>query len=232
MKNRAFGRVSVTLPELDDGYLSNVTSLDHPRGAVQEFRYADADLRTLDLAKAGLSAGRITRLRAERVHLEEVRADSVEFNGCDLGAAQWTDSKLSRVVFRDCKLMGATLSRLTLDNVLFDGCKLDYATFDQIRASGPVVFTKCALVESTFTGCDLSRAAIDQCTLRRAEFDRGSYKELDLRGNDLTTLRGVGHLSKVIIDRGQEVELTLALVAELGVVFGDELDDPSPGSRG
>ncbi|MEU8919468.1 pentapeptide repeat-containing protein [Kitasatospora sp. NPDC048545] len=231
MNDRTFRRVTVSLPGIDDGYLSNVASLDNPRGIVQEFRYADADLRALELADTTLTSGRISAVRAERVRLEEVRADSVEFEGCDLGSAQWSDSKLSRVVFRDCKLMGATLTGLTLDNVLFDGCKLDFATFAQVRAIGPIVFSKCTLTEATFTGCDLNRAVIDASTLRRTEFERGSYRELDLRGNDLSEVRGTGNLAKVILDRGQEAELARALITELEVVFGEDLDDPARGSR-
>ncbi|MGW7579770.1 pentapeptide repeat-containing protein [Kitasatospora sp. NPDC054768] len=229
MNDRTFRRITVTLPGLDDGYLSNISSLDNPRGIVQEFRYADNDLRALELADTTLSSGRISALRAERVRLEKVRAESVEFEGCDLGSTHWSDSKLSRVVFRDCKLMGATLTGLTLDNVLFEGCKLDFATVAQVRATGPVVFSKCTLTEATFTGCDLNRTVLDTCTLRRTEFERGSYREVDLRGNDLSELRGAGNLAKVIIDRGQEAELARALVTELEAVFGEDLDDPDAG---
>ncbi|MFD7733398.1 pentapeptide repeat-containing protein [Kitasatospora phosalacinea] len=231
MSERTFRRVTLALPGFDDGYLSNVTSLDNPRGLLQEFRYADADLRALELADATLSSGRVSALRAERVCLEEVRVESVEFVGCDLGTVQWSDSKLSRTVFRDCKLLGAALSGLVLDNVLFQGCKLDFATFAKVRAAGPVVFSKCTLTDATFTGCDLTRAVLDETVLRRTEFEHGAYREFDLRGNDLSEIRGAGNLAKVIIDRGQEAELARALVAELEAVFGEDLDDPVPGRR-
>jgi uncharacterized protein YjbI with pentapeptide repeats len=225
MDSRTFGRVAVTLPDLSDGYLSNVTSLEIGRGVVQEFQYADADLRDLDLAHTHLITGRVTNLRATRVRLEEVRVDSVEFDSCDLGSAQWSDSKISRAVFHNCKIMGANLSGLTLDNVLFENCKLDYATFERIRAAGPVAFSKCVLNEATFTACDLSRAVLDSCTVRATEFGHGTYKELDLRGNKLTTVRGVSNLAKVIIDHAQQADLAEALTAELSVIYGDELSD-------
>ncbi|GHF58973.1 hypothetical protein GCM10018790_41170 [Kitasatospora xanthocidica] len=146
-----------------------------------------------------------------------------------LGNLRWADSKLSRVVFTNCKIMGGNLSGLALDNVLFDNCKLDYSTFEKLRATGPLVFNRCVLTESTFTGCDLTSAAFNNCTLRDTEFGRGTYKATDLRGNDLTALRGVGNLTEVIIDRAQQIELTQALIAELDVTFGDDLDEP--GSR-
>ncbi|MGF1430049.1 pentapeptide repeat-containing protein [Kitasatospora sp. LaBMicrA B282] len=227
MDSRTFGRVTVTLPNLDEAgtYLSNVTSLETGRGIVQDFQYADADLRELDLADTRLITGRITGLRASRAQLAEMRLDSVAFESTDLGSVTWSESKLSRVVFRNCKLMGATLTGLTLDNVLFENCKLDYTTFDRVRATGPVAFSKCVLTEAVFTGCDLSEVVLDACILQLTEFGRGKYQRLDLRGNDLTALRGVAQLAKVIIDRPQQAELAEALLAELDVTYGDALDD-------
>ncbi|MFJ9949467.1 pentapeptide repeat-containing protein [Kitasatospora sp. NPDC091207] len=223
MDTRTFGRVRVTLPDLADGYLLNVTTLENSRGTVQDFQYADADLRDLDLAHARLITGRIGNLRAARVRLEDVRADSVEFDGCDLGSAQWADGKLSRVVFRNCKIMGANLSGLTLDNVIFENCRLDYSSFEQVRATGPVAFSRCVLSETTFTGCDLTRAILEDCTLRATEFGRGTYKDVDLRGNELSGVRGVANLARVIIDHAQQADLGQALAAELAVTWGEDL---------
>jgi uncharacterized protein YjbI with pentapeptide repeats len=228
METRNFGRLDVILPGLDEPgvYLSNVTSLEGGRGTVQDFHYAEAQLRGLDLSNAQLAFGRVTGLRAQRTRFHDVRVDSVEFDSDDFGPMQWSDSKLSRAVFRNCKIMGAALSGLVLENVLFDNCKLDYATFNDIRAAGPLVFSKCALSEATFTNCDLSRTVLNDCTLRLTEFTRGKYQDCDLRGNDLSTLRGVAELRKVIIDRPQQTQLAEALVAELDVTYGEDLDDP------
>ncbi|MDF3292267.1 pentapeptide repeat-containing protein [Streptomyces silvisoli] len=225
METRSFGQIDVILPGLGEPgvYLSNVTSLEGGRGTVQDFHYADADLRELDLSNAQLLSGRVTGLRAQRTRLHDVRVASVEFDSSDFGPMQWTDSKLSRVVFRNCKLMGAALSSITAENVLLDNCKLDYATFNDLRATGPLVFSKCVLSEATFTNCDLSRTVFDDCTLRLTEFARGKYQGCDLRGNDLATLRGVAELRKVIIDRSQQAQLAEALTAELDVTYGEDL---------
>ncbi|SOB81658.1 pentapeptide repeat-containing protein [Streptomyces sp. 1331.2] len=225
--SKTFGRVTVTLPRLDEPglYLSNVTSLDSARGIVQDFQYGDTELRDLDLTDTSLITGRVSGLRADRVQFDKVRLDSVEFDTCDLATARISDSKLSRAVFRNCKIMGANLTGLTLDNVLFENCKLDYAGFEQVRATGPVAFSKCVLTEASFTGCDLGGTVLDACALRLAEFGRGKYQGLDLRGNDLTSLRGVANLARVIIDRAQQAELAEALIAELDVTFGDTLDE-------
>lgn len=227
MDTRTIRRTSVTLPALNEPglYLSNVTSLEGGSDRVAEFQYGDADLRDLDLADTHLMDGRITRLTTQRTRLEKLRIDSVEFTGCDLSNLQWTDSKISRAVFHDCKLMAAALEDVTLDNVLFENCKLDYSILTRIRAAGPVIFAKCSLRETTFAAADLVAALIDDCDLRQAEFDGGKYRGLDLRGNDLSQLRGLASLKQVVIDHGQTFQLAEALTAELDVTFGEDLDD-------
>jgi uncharacterized protein YjbI with pentapeptide repeats len=226
MGTRTIRRTSVVLPALNDPgrYLSRVTSLEGGRGRLVEFHYADADLRDLDLADNQLMDGRITGLKAQRTRLERVRVDSVEFSGCGLAALRWTDSKVSRAVFRDCKLMGATLEDVTLDNVLFENCKLDYSTLTRVRATGPVIFSRCSLRETTFSATDLGAAVIDDCDLRLTEFDGGKYRGLDLQGNDLSQLRGLASLRQILIDRTQTLQLAEALVTELDVAFGEHPD--------
>jgi uncharacterized protein YjbI with pentapeptide repeats len=214
----------VVLPSLNEPgvYLSGITSLESGRGRVAGFHYADADLRDLDLADTHLMGGRITGLMARRVRFDEVRVDSVEFCGCAPSSLYWSNSNITRVVFRDCKLMGATLEDLTLDNVLFENCKLDYSTCTRVRATGPVIFTECSMRGTTFAAADLGSALVDGCDLRLTEFDGGRYRGLDLRGNDLSQLRGVASLKQVIIDRAQTPQLAEALADELEVTYGED----------
>ncbi|MEW2417532.1 pentapeptide repeat-containing protein [Streptomyces sp. NPDC046866] len=224
MATRTFGRISVTLPELDEPglYLGNVDTLDSPRGTVRDFAYGDADLRALDLADTQLVTGRITGLRAKRTEFESLNLHGVEITGSDLGSARWSDSKLTRVHVRDTKLMGAALDGLVLDDVLFEGCKFDYATFEKVRATGPVAFIGCVLSEATFADCDLSDVVFTDCQFRLTAFGAGRYRDTDLRENDLSQIRGVANLTKVRIDHAQQDQLAEALVNELDITFGDD----------
>lgn len=226
MGNRTIRRTSVALPSLDEPglYLSHVTSLEGGRGRVTEFHYDAMDLRALDLSDTHLLDGRVTGLRTRRAELDRVRVDSVEFTGCDLASLRWTESKITRTVFRDCKLMGAVLEDITLDDVLFENCKLDYGTLTRIRVMGPVIFSQCSARETTFAAADLGAAAFDDCDLRLTEFSGGKLRGLDLRGNDLSQLRGLASLRQVIIDHGQLPQLAEALAAELDVTYGEDLD--------
>jgi hypothetical protein len=56
-------------------------------------------------------------------------------------------------------------------------------------------------------------------------FDRGTYKGCDLRGNDLSSIHGVGALKKVVIDRVQLLQPAEALADDLDVTHGDADDD-------
>ncbi|MBO0655554.1 pentapeptide repeat-containing protein [Streptomyces triculaminicus] len=88
-----------------------------------------------------------------------------------------------------------------------------------------MIFSKCTLRETTIRASDLSSVAFEACDLRLAEFEGGKYRDCDLRGNDLTTLRGVAALKKALIDRAQVAQLAEALAAELEVTYGEDLDD-------
>jgi uncharacterized protein YjbI with pentapeptide repeats len=221
---RTIGRVTITLPGLNEPglYLSAVDTLDSPRGIVQDFAYENVDLRALDLADTQLVTGRITDVRTKRTVFADLNLHGVEITGSDFGTALWSESKLTRVALRDCKLMGAALNGLVLDDVLFTGCKFDYATFEKIRATGPVAFVDCTFTEATLTNCDLSDAVFSDCGLRMTEFGTGRYRDTDLRGNDLSTIRGAAHLSKARINHGQQAQLAEALVHELDIAIGDD----------
>ncbi|MET8183873.1 pentapeptide repeat-containing protein [Streptomyces sp. NPDC005336] len=227
MNARTIRHTSVTLPALNESglYLSSVTSLEGGCGRVAEFHYADADLRDLDLADAHLVDGRITGLKTRRTRFHQLRVDSVEFSGSDLASLQWTDSKISRAVFRDCKLMGAVFEDVTFDNVLLENCKLDYSTFTRVRAAGPVIFSTCALHETTFAATDLGAAPDRRLRSAADRVRRWEYRGLDLQGNDLSQLRGLASLKQIVIEKSQTLQLAEALAAELDVTFGEGLDD-------
>ncbi|MBD0671302.1 pentapeptide repeat-containing protein [Streptomyces sp. CBMA156] len=224
MSTRRYGRATVTLPDLDDDpYLGVITSPPRPGSTVTEFRYTDQDIRALDLTEADLRNGIVHNVTAQRTTIENVRFSSVRITVSDLGSLRLSGSKASRTLFRDCRLMGAAITGAVLDNVLFENCRLDYAIFDQVRASGPLVFDRCVLTEATFTGCDLTGAVMRDCVLQATVLGAGTYKDLDLSDNDLSTVRGIAHLREAVISRTQQHQLTDALLAELNVTYSEDL---------
>ncbi|MCS0635117.1 pentapeptide repeat-containing protein [Streptomyces sp. LP05-1] len=224
MASRTFGHITVTTPDLDEPgiYLSMVETLDSPRGAVQEFAYRDVELRSLALAGGRLITGRVSGVRAKQVEFDALSLHGVEITSSDLGSVRWRESKLTRVHFRDCRLMGAALNGVALDDALFEKCRFDYATFEKVRATGPVAFVGCTFTEAAFTDCDLSGTVFSDSGLELTEFGGGRYRGTDLRGNDLSRIRGITNLAEVRIDPGQQTDLAQALVDELGITVGDD----------
>lgn len=221
---RTVGRVGVAPPALVGDRLTEVSSLDGDGGRpLRDFWYDGAEFDEFTLGPTHLVSGRVSGLRAARARIEGLRAESVEFVGCDLSRLTWSGGGLTRVVFRDCDLTGGRFSGLTLRDVLFEDCRLDGAGLANLEAKGPVAFTGCGLAGARFSCCDLDGGVLADCRLDRTEFSFGSYRRLDLRGNDLSRLRGAAHLHRVVVDRVQEAQLARALTAELDVVWGDGL---------
>jgi uncharacterized protein YjbI with pentapeptide repeats len=217
---------SADLPAFGEMELRPVSSLGLAGGLVSGFEFGGASVHALDVQDVRLLDGKIGSVRAEATSMAGARVGSVEFTGCDLGSLRWTGEKISRTRFDACKLLGARFECVTMEHVVFTDCKMDYAMLDQVRASGPVMFVRCSMREAEFTGCDLAGSLFDECDLFLSAFGPGRYKGCDLRGNDLSTVKGTHHLRQVVIDRAQLARLAEALAVELDVTFGDDLDDP------
>lgn len=188
-----------------------------------DFEYLGTSVRQIDVEDRRLARGRIRDLEAQRAEFADVTLESVLFERCSLLSAQWTRCNLSRVVFRDCRLVGATFDEHKWANVIFQGCVVEYVTLDTIRAIGPIAFVETKLRDVTFTGCDLGRGHMSGCELQDVEFVGGNYSDFDLRGNDLSTVRGADNLRGVIVSRSQRQELAEALVSQLELTYMDDL---------
>jgi uncharacterized protein YjbI with pentapeptide repeats len=224
MEEVTIRQTNVKLPVLpDEVELARVDSLGAEGGSVSRFELAGTRVRALDVKDVHLVDGRVRGVRAETARVKGLIGRSVEFVSCELGDVRWTGGKLSRIRFDGCKLLGARFENVILDHVIFSDCKLDYAMLSHVRVLGPVIFVRCSFREAEFQGCDLARAVFDGCDLGLTVFGPGGYRGCDLRGNDLSAISGAHHLSYVVIDRAQLLQLAEALAADLKVSFGDDL---------
>jgi uncharacterized protein YjbI with pentapeptide repeats len=217
---------SVNLPLFREEILEMLQSLNPADGLVSRFEFSNASVRALDLKDAMLIDGKIRSVRTDAASMVGTGVRGVEFSNCELGSLHWTGGKISRTRFTDCKLLGAKFENVAMEHVVFTDCKMNYVTLNQVRASGPVMFIRCSLREAEFNGCDMTGSLLDECDLTLATFENRRYAACDFRGNDLSTLRGVSHLRRVIINSAQLVQLAGALAAELEINFVNELNDP------
>jgi uncharacterized protein YjbI with pentapeptide repeats len=108
--------------------------------------------------------------------------------------ADWANRKvlrasLLRVELHTVRLTGAELAESTIRDVRFVGCRLDLASA-RLSKFERVVFSDCRLEELDLYGAQLQDVLFERCVLREATFSGVTSKRVELRGCDLTGLRG------------------------------------------
>jgi len=214
-----YGQAQVVPPFVED----DLRPVDDLRGEdpLSGFLYADREIRHLSTASSQLRNGRVRNVEAQRVAFNRVRLESLWIERCLLASAEWDECDLSRVVFRNCKILGGRFTGNRWASVVFDGCRIDYVTFESVRTSAPVVFTNTRLNDVTFADCVFPGGHMSGCELQAVTFAGGRYEEFDLRGNDLSTIRGAANLDGAVIAPAQRPELAEAFVAELDLRYLD-----------
>lgn len=212
----------VALPNLDSHPLDEIDTLASGQVVLSEFHLADDTPDSLELSDCRLDTGRISGLRVESAVFDALRVADVDFARCDLSQAVFRGGRWHRVRFSDCKILSGRFDGVTFEDVVFDRCKLDYTVFHEIVAKGPVVFRDCSLDEGWFVGSELGKVAFDECRMRLTSFERSSCKGMDLRGNELSEIRGIATLGAAVIDPVQTVQLGRALVGDIGLRLSDD----------
>jgi uncharacterized protein YjbI with pentapeptide repeats len=108
--------------------------------------------------------------------------------------ADWANRRVSRAsVLRTelhtVRLTGADLAESTFRDVRFVGCRLDLAAARLSRFER-VVFSDCRLEELDLYGAQLKDVLFEHCGLREATISAVKAERVELRGCDLTALRG------------------------------------------
>ncbi len=212
-----YRRSEIVLPCIEND-LDVVDDLDCDE-PLSDYLYADHQVRHISVSGGRLTGGRILKIEAERATFANVRFNSELIEHCLFISSEWDRCSLSRVVFRDCRILGASFIENKWKNVIFDRCKIEYSVFESIEASTPVAFVDTQFKQVTFTGCNFPKGHMSGCELEQVEFIGGGYTEFDLRGNDLSTIRGAANLDGVFISPTQRQQLAEALVSELNVRY-------------
>jgi uncharacterized protein YjbI with pentapeptide repeats len=108
--------------------------------------------------------------------------------------ADWANRRVVGVEFlraelQTVRLTGADLAESTFRDVRFVGCRLDLAAA-RLSKFERVVFSDCRLEEFDLYGSQLQDVLFERCALREATFTGVTSKRVELRGCDLTALRG------------------------------------------
>jgi uncharacterized protein YjbI with pentapeptide repeats len=133
--------------------------------------------------------------RAPRAQIRRTELRNVRLTGAELGEAALTD-----VVFTDCRLDLAGLRNATLERVIFRDCRMD---------------------ECDLYGARLSDVLYERCTLREATFTEVTLTRVELRGCDLSGLRGAEHLRGGRLPFHDALENAALFATALGIELVD-----------
>jgi uncharacterized protein YjbI with pentapeptide repeats len=108
--------------------------------------------------------------------------------------SDWANRRVARAAIlrtelHTVRLTGADLAESTFRDVRFIGCRLDLAAARLARFER-VVFSDCRLEELDLYGARLKDVLFERCVLREATFTEAKAERVELRGCDLTGLRG------------------------------------------
>lgn len=131
----------------------------------------------------------------EEQELETGLADAV-VRDIDWANRRVTRASLLRAELHTVRLTGADLAESMFRDVRFLGCRLDLAAarFSKFER---VVFSDCRLEELDLQGSQLKDVLFERCVLREATFSGVKVERVEMRGCDLTGLRGAEALRGV-----------------------------------
>jgi uncharacterized protein YjbI with pentapeptide repeats len=127
---------------------------------------------------------------------------------------------VTRAELRAVRLTGAELAEATLRDVTFADCRLDMVGLRLARLER-VVFRDCRMEEADFYGARLKDVLFERCVLREATLTGAALERCELRGCDLTGLRGAEALAGVRMPWNDVLENAPLFAAALGIEIVD-----------
>jgi len=169
------------------------------------FELAGDDLEGARLTRTTLETARLERCRCLGV-TRGARLHSVVFANCDLANSAWIDCIFTEVAFLDCRLTGVAISGGRFWDVVLRDCN---AQMMKLSHTGRphMLLEACDLRGALLMDTDFGDARFSRCRLEAAELFNAGFLSVDLRGNDLTGLRGMDSLRGATIDALQLLEL-------------------------
>ncbi|WP_210478790.1 pentapeptide repeat-containing protein [Naasia sp. SYSU D00948] len=200
------------LPELEEADPAEVVA-----GAYRETeRLAGADLSGRPL---------------QRLVVDSCEWDDVTVADADLTDARFAESLLRRVsapvlraagtewrdvVLEHSRIGSAELREAEWRSVRLTGCKLGYVGLRGARLTD-VLIEDCVIDELDLGGADATRIAVAGTTVTTLDVTAARLRSVDLRGLELSALRGIESLRGVRVTTEQLAQLAPLLAAEHGI---------------
>jgi uncharacterized protein YjbI with pentapeptide repeats len=187
---------------------------------INAIEYVSQDITNFSARSAIINESILDRLSAAEANLERLSLTQVSITRGELTATNCEASTWQTVKLKDTRCSGLKLQTGTLKDVTFANCKLDLANFRYTKLER-VRFIDCILSESDFYMATLKDVFFENCSLISTEFSSAKCKNVDLRGSDVSTIRGISGLKGAIIDSMQLIAIAPLLAQEAGLSVKD-----------
>ena len=192
-------------------------------GSLSGQQFEQIALQACDLSGRDARDLRLDNVRLHETDLSELEArgftlrDGVVTNGT-WSNIQAIEGAFVRVEAVGVRATGANFSEATLSDVLFSNCRLDLALF-RFAKLDRVVFDGCRIEDADFYGATFTSVVFEHCFLTNADFDRATFRRCEVRGGDLSGLRGVESLRGVRMGSPEVMQIAPLLADAHGIAI-------------
>ena len=168
-------------------------------------RLEECELADLSLHDADLRGARFVEVRLLRVSAPSLRSPR----------SSWRD-----VCIENSRIGSAELSGSSWQSVRFVGCKLSYLNLRDADLSD-VEFVDCTVEELDIGSARVARIAFSSSSVQTLSVELAQLEDVDLRGADIGTYRGLENLRGATVTPRQFAALAPQLAQHLGIAIQD-----------
>lgn len=179
------------------------------------------DFSFVDISRIRIESSRLTKCSFSSLALDKLEVSNTIIEKTETAALQALSSTYSKVIFSDCRMSGADFGSAYFEDCIFKNVKFDQAGFKMARFK-KVQFSGCVLTSADFYQAKLSNVSFKECELEEVNFDAMVCKSVDLRGENLSSIKGVLGLKNVRISSEQLYQIAPLLALELNIVIDGE----------
>ncbi len=172
------------------------------------------------IQKLRVEASKLSGTLMNGLKLDKCELSDVAVKAADITAFQTYKASFQRVSFVDTRATGADFAEGYFEDCLFKNVKLDEAGFRMAQFKR-VCFENCVLNKTDFYQAKLSQVRFENCELEYTSFDQALCKSVDLRGENLSLIKGILGLKHAIISQEQLIQIAPLLAHELNFSISD-----------
>lgn len=165
--------------------------------------------------KLRIEHSRLNGAMLSSLALDKFEVSNAEFTKIELTGLRSYKASVTKAVFSDSRATGADFAEGYFEDCVFKNMKFDEAGF-RMASFKRVRFENCVLSKADFYEAKLAHVIFENCTLEETNFNKAVCSAVDLRGEDLSLVKGIVGLKGAFISEEQLIQIAPLLAHELG----------------